>query len=271
MEDDSQVSVSELRTLHFNQWTEADLRRMEKWVLRQLNWRVPLSTYLPFLQLFSEIVSRSASGHSLAVGYLMKKAEACLMEEPCIVLKPSSLALGVLQHCLQTSSHCSIAVTTTILALQNILQVCDSELYECSCILNQRETLTNSNRSQSLKPSFPLKLRYRPAWEGSSELQTISEELDTSGEEINTNGNISKESEASPELDNRFSCKFSQCKLESRDSTKKYGLKNEFQTGSRININYADECESDMSDSTNDSDANESGDAMSDSSYEVSV
>ncbi|KAK7496515.1 hypothetical protein BaRGS_00012167 [Batillaria attramentaria] len=214
MEDDSPVCVSELRTLHFNQWTEADLRRMEKWVLRQLNWRVPMCTYLPFLQLFSKV--------------------------------PSSLALGVIQHCLQTSGSSSMAATTTIMYLQNIIQVCDSELYECCCILSQKQRDNTSTR-HVLKPDFPLKLRYRPAWEGSSELQTITEERNTSDGEANHRI-----------LRDLSACHVTNNNIEDLSlSQRSHNVDSVTRSSSCCNEGDGDECESDTSYSTSDSESAE--------------
>lgn len=52
-------------------------------------------------------------------------------------------------------------------------QICDSELYECESILSQTSLLTT--RSLAWKPCLPQKVRNRPSWEGSTDLQTIDE------------------------------------------------------------------------------------------------
>lgn len=54
------------------------------------------------------------------------------------------------------------------------MQICDSELYECSSILQCKDG--TSAEVSLVKPVFPAKKYHRLSWEGSSELQTITEE-----------------------------------------------------------------------------------------------
>ncbi|KAK7097039.1 uncharacterized protein [Littorina saxatilis] len=133
--DDYPPTPSSLAQIHHKQWKEADVIRMEVKILGILEWEVPRCTYLSFLP----AMMRALFGWDASMSPpfdIVSQAQLVLLQEFSFTFKPATVALGVLNHLVQQSSNMPAATSHTIMALQDAVQVLDSELHEISHLLD---------------------------------------------------------------------------------------------------------------------------------------
>ncbi|XP_076446082.1 uncharacterized protein LOC143283713 isoform X2 [Babylonia areolata] len=155
IEDECSPSIVVLAELHYKQWKEVDLRRMEEKILQVLGWEMPRSTYLNFLPHMMQVLARCIP-HLPPTTQVIRNAELLLLREFSFVLKPAALALGALEHTICQRGASSQTLSFAIVALQDSVKVLDSELHEIAEALTAEDKLRQAD-IKSNKAYFPKK------------------------------------------------------------------------------------------------------------------